>query len=173
VADGANKCNPRLASQTLNTLNPQLQMKMQLLQVHQMFFRSRPAIVALALLLLVAGCGKQGIETVPVHGIVTVDGGPAPESGGLVTYTPVDIPDGLPMRPAIGEFFQNGRFKVTSFRKGDGLVPGTYRVLVEAWIEPPQNMTNQGKKVSLSPPNLTIERGTRGTVEVAYDILTE
>ena len=44
----------------------------------------------------------------------------------------------MPNRPALGEFDTDGRLTVTTFKKGDGLIPGTYKIGVECWKTPPQ-----------------------------------
>jgi hypothetical protein len=41
-------------------------------------------------------------------------------------------------RPATGEFDTDGTLTVTTFKKGDGLLPGTYKVAVSCWEIPPR-----------------------------------
>ena len=43
---------------------------------------------------------------------------------------------GMPIRPAWARFSTAGEFRPTSFSPGDGLVPGRYRVSIEAWDKP-------------------------------------
>jgi hypothetical protein len=38
----------------------------------------------------------------------------------------------------MGQFDTNGRLTVTTFRKGDGLIPGKYRIGVECWEVRPE-----------------------------------
>jgi hypothetical protein len=83
-----------------------------------------------------AGCGRHGPEVVPVEGKITYSGGPWPQGGNLY-FTPVESATGFPMRPGSAEFGLDGRFTVTSFKPGDGLVPGRYHVGVECWVSPP------------------------------------
>ena len=125
----------------------------------------------LALCLLLNGCGKKGPVTVPVHGIVTFNGGPCPQSG-TVHFAPLHAAEGLPLRPGSGDFDVDGTFKVTSFEPGDGLVPGTYRVQIECWEQYPGDFKPGVSYVpeKYEPEQLVIEDGTRDAVEVSYDV---
>lgn len=70
------------------------------------------------------GCDR-GLPMVPVSGVVTFDGGPCPAPGTII-FKPVEVQDGLPSRSGRAAFDTDGRFEVTSFDDGDGLLPGTY-----------------------------------------------
>lgn len=97
------------------------------------------AIVGMVLLL---GCsrGRPGIEIGKVEGRVTFEGGPMP-AGGRLLFLPraaaADAGSARPSRPASATFATDGRFQATSWEPGDGLVPGTYAVVVECWQTPP------------------------------------
>lgn len=75
------------------------------------------------------GCGGNGVPVVPVSGQVTFDGGECPAAG-FVSFQPIEVPDGLPRRAGSAKFGTDGKFIVTSFKDGDGLVPGEYRASV-------------------------------------------
>lgn len=99
-----------------------------------------PKSFAVLLLVVAAlGCRDSHLpERVPVRGVVTFDGGPCPATGSL-RFLAVEAKEGLPRRPGRATFDKDGRFTVTSFREGDGLVPGSYRVQIECWqVEPVQ-----------------------------------
>ncbi len=102
-------------------------------------------LLLIACCLPLCGCGKSGPETVVVKGKVTLGGGPWPKPG-VLYFTPVKPAEGMPSRPAPAHFDSDGNFTVTSFRKGDGLVPGTYKVGVECWEVPPSMETNVAGK---------------------------
>lgn len=89
------------------------------------FAFSSLVVVALAVVSTLPGCGGGGLATVPVSGAITFDGGPPPEVG-TISFTPLDVAEGLPRRPAVARFDAEGKFEVTSFQPGDGLLPGTY-----------------------------------------------
>ena len=121
--------------------------------------------------LLLAGCGPGGVETIRVEGQLTYEGGEFPVAG-VIYLLPTSVPAGLPMRPASGTFEADGRFTVTSFRSGDGLVPGTYTARVECWKVRP---SPAGPGLSYvapdsQPPELVVESGTRGVVEYNFDV---
>ena len=80
-------------------------------------------LVCLAALALLVGCGTStGPNTVPVTGLVTLDGTPVP--GAVVTFSP-QTADG---QAAAGTTDGSGRFELTTSVSGDGAVPGSYFV---------------------------------------------
>lgn len=87
-------------------------------------------------------CGSLGCsnsdrpKTIPVAGKITFDGQP-PQFPGGIFFAPVEVEQGYPRRGGRALFDIDGEFQATSFEDGDGLVPGTYRVRVESWKEPP------------------------------------
>ncbi|MCA9259425.1 MAG: hypothetical protein KDA61_09510 [Planctomycetales bacterium] len=87
-----------------------------------------PCLLAVGLVTL-GGCGSNEYGVVPVAGTVTFDGQPPPTAG-RVTFTPNESFGGLPRRPGVGRFREDGAFSVTSFKEGDGLIPGRYQVTV-------------------------------------------
>ena len=103
------------------------------------------AFLAFSLVVLSIACGCGGSDrpkTIPVSGKITFNG-EAPEFGGGIFFAPVEIEEGYPRRGGRAMFDVDGLFSATSFEKGDGLVPGTYRVRLESWKQPPA-MGNPG-----------------------------
>lgn len=92
---------------------------------------------AIVLVLLLAGCDDGGPSPIPVDGTVTFGGGSWPKPGRL-NFTLESPVSGSTGRPATGDFDTDGRVIVTSFKKGDGLLPGKYKIGVECWETPPQ-----------------------------------
>ena len=91
--------------------------------------------MAIAVVLLgLAGCG--GPRLYPVHGKVTwEDGAEARElAGGLVICESVDGKVG-----ARGDIEQDGSFQLSTYKPGDGVLPGKHRVAVVEYSprEPP------------------------------------
>ena len=84
---------------------------------------------------VLCGCGRPGPEVIPVEGTITLGGGPWPKPG--VVYFTLD-PSASTGRPATGKFDVDGKLTVTTFRKGDGLMPGRYKLGVECWDVPPR-----------------------------------
>jgi hypothetical protein len=75
------------------------------------------------------GCTKSEIpETIPVRGVITYQGKPVPK--GSITFDPMQIEEGRPHRPAVSFIEKDGSYSLSTFRKKDGAVPGTYKV----WI---------------------------------------
>jgi hypothetical protein len=96
------------------------------------------ATVAPMLTIIVGGCSGKHSMTVPVSGHITFAGGACPAEGTIV-FSPVAVEKGLPRRPGMAKFQQDGAFTVTSFREGDGLIPGHYRPIVSCWKGEPRN----------------------------------
>jgi hypothetical protein len=75
------------------------------------------------------------MPTVPVQGKVIWQGKPLTD--GTVGFAPLSVAEGLPKRPAIGELGPEGVYRMSSFRPGDGLLPGEYRVTVQSYTSRP------------------------------------
>lgn len=123
---------------------------------------------------LLVGC-DQGLPTVPVTGQVTFNGGPPPADG-TITFMPVEAKPGMPRRPGSGQFNSTeSGFEVTSFKPGDGLVPGRYAVNISCYTSPPTSarpetfVTNNAVPENWKPEELVIEEGS-DDVEVNYDV---
>lgn len=81
----------------------------------------------LAAIAVLPGCGGSEASysgpMIPVKGIVRFRG--APLVRGTITFEPEDIG-----REAHGEIQNDGTFVITTFKDGDGVVPGTFRVAI-------------------------------------------
>jgi hypothetical protein len=80
------------------------------------------ALLAAGMILLGAGCGRNGPRPVPVSGVVTIDGQPLP--AGFIRV----VPEGG--RPSSGTIGADGRFTLGCFTNNDGCLPGTHKVEV-------------------------------------------
>jgi hypothetical protein len=84
------------------------------------------------LIIGLAGCGGSEFGAT-ASGVVTLDGKPI--TPGFVTFAPENPAD----VPAVSDLDANGRFALTTNKK-PGLVPGKYRVAIQAF-RPPTNVT--------------------------------
>lgn len=83
-------------------------------------------VVAVAIIVATGaaeGC-RRGPAVVPVSGVVEVDG--APLASGAITVVPEHG------RAATGTIGKDGRFSLTTFVPGDGVILGRHRVVVSA-----------------------------------------
>lgn len=80
-----------------------------------------------------AGCGNQrvsnGLQTVPVSGLVTRAGQPVPDA--VVTFQPVQG-----SHFAIGRTDAAGRYSLSTVQPDDGALPGEYHVQIVKYEEP-------------------------------------
>lgn len=112
-----------------------------------------PIALAALFLLPCTGCGSKAqsftATTVPVKGKVTYQGKPLTK--GTVTFEPDSG------REAHGEIKSDGSFVLTTFKEGDGAVPGLHRVAVSgAGRQIPIKFTN----VSSSKIEKEVAEGT-------------
>jgi hypothetical protein len=81
--------------------------------------------------LLLTGCGGgDGPEIYPIRGEVTYNGKPVGQ--GIVTYTPATPGVG---RAANGPLKADGTFVMTTFKRDDGVVRGTYNIIIHSYEE--------------------------------------
>jgi hypothetical protein len=114
---------------------------------------------------------------VPVEGTITFGGGPWPAAG-VVYFTVESTAQGASAHPSTATFDTNGKLTVRTFKKGDGLMPGTYKLGVECWKVPPI-MGSQTPPESYVPERyqsaatsglvVTVETGRR-VVHVSLDV---
>ena len=130
--------------------------------------------IGILVLGLVAGCNDSGLPIVPVYGKVTFAGG-SPPKGGSITFSPIQVAEGLPSRPGTASFDESGKFQVTSFQQNDGLVPGTYQASLDCWMQTPYaddpttfERFNHVPK-TYQPPPITVSADA-DEVEVNFDV---
>lgn len=70
------------------------------------------------------GCGDGRPQRLPVSGIVKIDG--VPVTKGFITF----VPDNG--RSASGDIDSQGRFTLSSYKPGDGVIQGTHNVEIIA-----------------------------------------
>jgi len=112
---------------------------------------------------VLAGCGDGRPARVAVSGRVLIDGKPLTK--GIVQFVPIGA------RPSASKVDHDGHFKLTCYDGGDGIVPGTHRVMVAAkeilgeskvkWLAPPKyaDFRTSGLSFEITHPvdDLTIE----------------
>ncbi|MDZ4657552.1 MAG: hypothetical protein SH868_08220 [Bythopirellula sp.] len=104
------------------------------------FSRRWQIAALLTILLLATGCGESRPARVTVSGHVLIDGQPL--TVGNIKF----VPDGA--RPSSGKLDAEGKFTLTCYDGGDGVVPGRHRAQISAmevisaskvrWMAPPK-----------------------------------
>src|SRR5262249_6159326 len=89
-----------------------------------MFQRISQTLLTLLFALALSSCSSKD-GPVSVEGIVTFDDRPV--EGAMVTF----LPAGTSGRPASAMTDSDGHFSLTTFKDGDGAMPGDYRVVVK------------------------------------------
>ncbi len=129
------------------------------------------------LLVACAGCSSANPDLVSVAGRVTFNGGNMPARG-TVYFLPMSgsVADGQPKRPALAHFREDVMFRATTWRPGDGLRPGSYRVIIECWKEAP-SMSSRGisyvdlKYLDPEQSEISLEvRSEDGNLKLAWDV---
>ncbi|MEI6256946.1 MAG: hypothetical protein WCQ77_09920 [Planctomycetota bacterium] len=128
------------------------------------------AAVAAAVLPQAGGCDWSSRGTVPVSGRVTF-GGAAPEKPCVVCFVPEPGVNGgaTSQRAGFAETRPDGSYTATSFKPGDGLLPGTYTVRLECW-KVRGNHDKEGVSFvpkGFTPPAVVV---TEGAGSVAYSV---
>jgi len=114
--------------------------------------------VSAGVIALAAGCGDGRPARVPVAGRVLIDGEPVPH--GMIKLVSPDT------RAAMGRLDDQGRFTLTCFEPGDGVVPGTHRVEITA-----TEAINE-RTVRWHAPKRYADKGASG-IEVTIDEPTD
>jgi hypothetical protein len=120
---------------------------------------------------LTAGCGTDNTPTVVVEGTITFAGQPPPAAG-KITFAPLEMAGGAKSRPGTGEFDTDGKFTVTTFEKGDGLIPGRYRANINCWREKPTLETRLSANYvpATFHPEIVIDAGADEPFPVTIDV---
>ncbi|MHC5538731.1 hypothetical protein ACYOEI_10955 [Singulisphaera rosea] len=87
----------------------------------------------------ISGCGSEAEEfpeTFPVTGKVSLRGEPLTK--GAISFVPTNG------RPATATIESDGTYHLSTFKPGDGAVPGPYRVTVSATDTDPMQMPRPG-----------------------------
>ena len=123
----------------------------------------------------IVGCGGSGLPLVPVGGHVTFNGGPPPAAGNInFVMRPETGQSGLPNRPGSGSFDKDGKFEASSYKKGDGLLPGTYTAQIICWLGPtsdtdPSSFVKMNAVPQDFAPEFVVEPGSK-PIEKNFDV---
>lgn len=103
-------------------------------------------------LVWIVGCGASAPTTVKVSGVVKFDGKPLTK--GRITFLPQATTGGELNRPATGTIDEAGHYELSTFKPGDGALPGKYQVAVVSNSAEPslEEMTEQGAKIISAIP---------------------
>jgi len=87
--------------------------------------------LVLVLPLALAGCGgNHRPTTIAVTGRISYAGRPL--AAGAITFYPDEVRKETTARPALGVIDEHGHYSLSTFRTGDGVMPGAYRVSIES-----------------------------------------
>jgi hypothetical protein len=125
--------------------------------------------LALTGLMVFAGCGEKGIARYPVNGSVNIDNKPV--EGAMVIFCPVGGSEQVQKTRPFGFTEGDGKFELTTVKKGDGAPAGDYKVLVQWPAKSSANDNNsrstggdrlQGRYMNLekSQITLTVKQGS-------------
>jgi hypothetical protein len=95
-----------------------------------MTIRSGLPLVVMVVSALPGCSGDQRPTTIAVTGRVSFAGRPL--ASGAITFYPDEARHEPGARPALGVIDKDGRYSLSTFRKGDGARPGSYRISIES-----------------------------------------
>lgn len=136
-------------------------------------------VVVLSATVATMGCsGGSKPKTIPVKGKVTLAGQPLTQ--GSLTFQPIKTAEGYPTRPAMGTVNSDGTYEASTFEKGDGVIPGEYKVLVSTMTSGPTLEEPNLPEVwaapktysdpAQSPLKATVPADHSGTLELDFDL---
>jgi hypothetical protein len=108
---------------------------------------NRGIAYASCLFVMIAGCGSNSLQTVPVHGKVTWKGEPL--TSGDIAFHPQKLAVEGPHRLAIARLDTEGKYTLSTVTHGDGVQPGEYAVVVVARVG--GRMVDAGENLKPSP----------------------
>jgi hypothetical protein len=117
-------------------------------------------VLVLGVALVASGCGQKFPRTAIVRGKVTYKGKPVPN--GTVNFIPAAGKD------ASGEIQSDGSYTLTSYRPGDGAIPGKYSVVIVAMQD---NSTRLPEDRSpLPPPIVPVKYTSLATSDLKAEV---
>jgi hypothetical protein len=106
-------------------------------------------------LLTLEGCGSKYPTTIQVQGKITYRGKPLEK--GEVQFSPVNEEASSLRRIAAGEIDSQGIYSLSTFTKGDGVLPGEYAVTITL---PKRKSGIDGGDVAVKPESFIPEKYT-------------
>jgi len=145
------------------------------------FPRSRrgSTAVVLSVLLLSAGCSRRPDawqraqpQTFAVTGVVTARGAPVENATVVFLSQPQQPEWKWGEVAAFGETDVRGRFRLRTFREGDGAVAGTHVVLIQKTTYSPRSPTTDGDPASFIEKHLLPEKyRNRSTTPFSAEVI--
>jgi hypothetical protein len=116
--------------------------------------RVHETALALGIVGLLAGCGGDGVDAVPVSGRITVNGEALQSKGGVVNLVPNKDKGNTTTLEPVGTVDENGVYTVYYAKGKKGAPPGWYRVQVSAMPpgDQPPPMPRPRRRGSPPPP---------------------
>jgi hypothetical protein len=112
------------------------------------------ALWAGALLVLVTSLGCESNNPVhPVRGKVTFEGQPLAGGGSIALIPLVDQPG----QTAGGEIAEDGSYKLSTYKDGDGSMAGEFRVVIYQVTEKEPEITEDGQAVAKAASSVPME----------------
>lgn len=112
------------------------------------------------------GCRNPGTSpTAKAGGTVSYRGQPLAEV--VVTFTPEQG------RPAVGTTDAAGRFILSTYRRGDGAVPGRHQVTVNLWFREPPPMLGGPDKPTENPSLKSLPYPSKYSSPASSDLIAE
>jgi hypothetical protein len=139
-----------------------------------------PLFIAICVCLMLPGCGNKNPKTIQVQGKITYRGKPLDKAE--VQFSPISDKSQALRRIASGEVDANGVYSLSTFTRGDGVLPGDYMVTVtpvkrksgidgeEVAPKPSALVPEVYLRTDTTPLKATIPADASGTLERDFEI---
>ena len=92
-------------------------------------------------LIIATGCSNK-TQPVPTSGRVTIDGAPVGANNyttrpAKISFLPIKSREGITLHPAMSLLDREGKYKLSTFKAGDGVLPGEYNVVIISLLSGP------------------------------------
>ena len=145
---------------------------------HNSVVKFRCLAWGVCLLVVLAGCSKNKLQTIPVEGKVTWKGKPLANAD--IAFHPQKLAVEGPHRLAIGKSDTEGKYTLSTVAHGDGVQPGEYAVVIVAReggriVDAGENLKpspipNSYTAVSTTPLKASIPADASGPLEFNFEI---
>ena len=121
-----------------------------------------------------AGCSKPGLQLVKVDGTLKYADGKVPRGEvRVVRFEPTPAADGaVSSRPATADVQEDGTFRASTIKPGDGALPGDYKVVLaffKSYVKHDPALPDIYSSAATTPLKCTVKPGEANHLELVVE----